>query len=115
MTSVTDLASSEVGTTEHGLRLRQQHHWRQVFDLVGPLRPQADVDGKRLARQQQGVAVGRGVGHDLAGEIGVGARLVLDDQRLPQLSPTLLPSRRAMTSTLPPAPNASTSRTGRVG
>ena len=57
---------------------------RQNFSVVGLLL-QAGIDGERERRHEQGVSVGRGLGHDIGADRAAAAGPVADDDRLSPL------------------------------
>ncbi|MNJ59128.1 hypothetical protein D3C77_547950 [compost metagenome] len=63
-----------------------QAYWLEVFDeVVVELAVQRAVDGVGDGAHVQRVAVGRRARHDFRADVAVGARLVLDDEALPEL------------------------------
>ena len=76
---------------------RRDAHQRHVGEVlqrvVGQLRIERGVDRMRRDHGAEGVAVGRGLGDDVGADDGVGARLVLEDDRLtPSASETFCPT-----------------------
>ena len=67
-----------------GLAAQQRDGGEVVYGLEAQLRVERGGDGVGLRRQQQGVAVGRRLGHCLAADGGAGARPVVDDDLLLQ-------------------------------
>jgi hypothetical protein len=81
-----------------------------LSNIAGINRQRADMP------EDQRVAIRRGARDGLHGDLPGAARLVVDDHRLlPQFSLSFWPTKREITSELPPGANGTTSVTGLAG
>jgi hypothetical protein len=70
---------------QHERKIDQPRHRRDIAQQVeGKIVEQRHVDRGRRPDEEDRVAVGRRIGHCLDRDVGAGAGLVLDDDRLPE-------------------------------